>query len=180
MINIHNDDQETFVNYDYSDEIGKSINHLDYKIHPLIEKQVKQIRSADDAFSETVFSGKELAEMQAFRKQGGEKEDPRINTATAIYYYFYSIGIGSIGLSSFNSLTEEKLGVLKRFRNVFSLAYQRYIDISLAEAQAREAQIELALERVRARTMAMQKSEELKEVIQIGRASCRERVYSSV
>ena len=32
------------------------------------------------------------------------------------------------------------------------------------EAQAREAQIELALERVRARTMAMQRSDELAEV----------------
>ncbi|MEZ5029264.1 MAG: hypothetical protein R2765_10840 [Ferruginibacter sp.] len=33
-----------------------------------------------------------------------------------------------------------------------------------AEAQAREAQIQLALERVRARTMAMQRSDELTEV----------------
>ena len=53
--------------------------------------------------------------------------------------------------------------MLKRFRNVFSLSYQRYTDISLAFAQSKEAQIELALERVRARTMAMQKSEELAE-----------------
>src|SRR6185437_16917485 len=36
-----------------------------------------------------------------------------------------------------------------------------------AEAQAKESQIQLALERVRARTMAMQKSEELHEVIQL-------------
>jgi len=34
-----------------------------------------------------------------------------------------------------------------------------------AEAQAREARIELALERVRARTMAMQKSDELREAV---------------
>ena len=44
------------------------------------------------------------------------------------------------------------------------LAYRRYIDIEQAEAQAREAQIELSLERVRARTMAMQKSDELQDV----------------
>src|SRR6185437_2055326 len=36
-----------------------------------------------------------------------------------------------------------------------------------AEAQAKESQIQLALERVRARTMAMQRSEELHEVIQL-------------
>jgi hypothetical protein len=46
---------------------------------------------------------------------------------------------------------------------VFDLAYRRYQDIEKAEAQAREAQIELALERVRARTMSMQKSDELPE-----------------
>jgi hypothetical protein len=58
-----------------------------------------------------------------------------------------------------------KLKFSKGFRNVFNLSYQRYIDIAKAEAQAREAQIELALERVRARTMAMQKSDELREAV---------------
>ena len=30
MINIHNDEKSTFINYDYSEEIGPSINHLNY------------------------------------------------------------------------------------------------------------------------------------------------------
>src|SRR6185503_18670332 len=42
-----------------------------------------------------------------------------------------------------------------------------YDDVIKAEAQAREAQIETALERVRSRSMGMQKSEELKDVIQV-------------
>ncbi len=167
MINIHNDHKKTFLNYDYSDEIGKSITPLFYNIHPVIEKQIKQIRSANDAFSETVFKGKDLESWKEFRKSRGEKDDQRINNISALYYYFYSIGTGSIGISTFSSINEEKLELLKRFRNVFDLAYRRYNDIALAEAQAKEAQIELALERVRARTMAMQKSEELKEVIRV-------------
>ncbi len=167
MINIYNDEKETFVNYDYSDAIGKSTNHLHYNIHPAIQKQIKQLRSADNAFSETIFEGKDLEDMKTFRIEIGEKDDPRINNSNALYYYFYSIDTGSIGISSFNTLTAEKLAILKRFRNVFSLSYQRYIDISLAEAQAKEAKIEAALERVRSRSMGMQKSEELKEVIKI-------------
>jgi len=151
------------VNYDYSDVIGKSINHLTYNIHPEIEKQIKQVRKANDAFSETVFKGKGLESMKKFRKKIGEKDDPRIKNCKALYYYFYSIGTGAIGISTFNPVTKEKLELLKRFRNVFALSYQRYTDIALAEAQAREAEIELALERVRARTMAMQKSEEISE-----------------
>jgi ketosteroid isomerase-like protein len=161
MINIHNDEKGTFINYDYSDEIGRSINHLTYNIHPIIEKQIKQIRSANDAFSETSFTGKDLDEWKKFRNKIGEKDDPRIYNISALYYYFYSIGTGSIGISTFSPIGEEKHTLLKRFRNVFSLSYQRYSDLALAEAQAREAQIELALERVRARTMAMQNSNEL-------------------
>jgi DNA-directed RNA polymerase subunit N (RpoN/RPB10) len=54
-------------------------------------------------------------------------------------------------------------GVFKRFGNVLQQTYTRFLDLKKAEAQAREAQVQLALERVRARTMAMQKSEELPE-----------------
>ena len=165
MINIHNDEKASFVNYDYSDEIGQSINHLQYNIHPLIEKQVKQVRSAADAFSVTSFEKKDLEDWIAFRKKIGEKDDPRIENTDALYYYFYSIGTGSIGISTFSSITEEKLGVLKRFRNVFDFAYRRYTDVAQAEAQAREAQIELGLERVRARAMAMRTSEELAQLV---------------
>ena len=41
MVNIHNDEDKSFINYDYSKEIGKSSNHLTYNIHPLVEKQIK-------------------------------------------------------------------------------------------------------------------------------------------
>ncbi|MCY7410507.1 MAG: hypothetical protein LH473_09550, partial [Chitinophagales bacterium] len=164
MINIHNDEKETFVNYDYSNEIGKSVTPLFYSIHPLIEKQIKQIRSADDAFSETSFAGKELEEWKAFRRSRGEKDDPRIDKVAALHYYFYSIGVGSIGISTFSALSAEKLELLKRFRNVFDFAYRRYMDIALAEAQAREAQIEAALERVRSVAMSMKQATDMLDV----------------
>jgi signal transduction histidine kinase len=161
MINIHDDEHSSFVNYDYSDEIGKSITPLVYDIHPVIEKQIREIRTADDAFSETVFAGKDLEEWKKFRRERGEKDDPRIDDVVGLHYYFYSIGSGSLGISTFAPIDGEKLALLKRFRNVFILAYQRYTDIAQAAAQAREAMIEAALERVRSRTMAMHKTEEL-------------------
>jgi ketosteroid isomerase-like protein len=125
MINIHNDDNKSFVNYDFSDEIGRSINHLNYNIHPVIEKQFREIRSTNDAFSETVFKGKDLEDWKTFRKEVGEKDDPRIDSADALHYYFYSVGTGSIGISTFSAISEEKLQQLKRFRNVFDFAYRR-------------------------------------------------------
>ena len=167
MINIHNDEKNSFINYDYSDEIGRSITPLYYDIHPVISKQIKEIRKANDAFSETVFEGKDLEGWIDFRRSRGEKDDPRINALTSLHYYFYSIGSGSIGVSTFSPISNEKLVLLKRFRNVFSLSYRRYSDIALAEAQAREARIEAALERVRSRSTGMQKSEELRDVINV-------------
>lgn len=163
MINIHNDEDETFLNYDYSDALGKTITPLFYNINPIIAKQIKQIRKGKDAFSVTTFKGDELKEWKRFRKKRGEPDDPRLKNKSALYYYFYSIGTGSIGISTFTSIKKEKLELLKRFRNVFEFAYRRYMDVMLAEAQAREAKIEIALERVRSRTMAMQKSDELME-----------------
>ncbi|HNP99273.1 MAG TPA: nuclear transport factor 2 family protein [Bacteroidia bacterium] len=54
--------------------------------------------------------------------------------------------------------------LLRRFANVFGLAYRRFVDLKNAEAQAREAQIEAALERVRSRSLAMHKSSEVMDV----------------
>src|SRR4030095_5496022 len=45
--------------------------------------------------------------------------------------------------------------------------YKRYNDLRIAEANAREAKIEAAMEKVRARAMAMQKPAELVEVAEL-------------
>ncbi|HSR37424.1 MAG TPA: hypothetical protein VLL95_00815, partial [Phnomibacter sp.] len=57
--------------------------------------------------------------------------------------------------------------IFKRFAKVFDQTYTRFLDLQKAEAQAREAQIEAALERVRSRSMAMHDSKELGEVAKV-------------
>jgi hypothetical protein len=64
-------------------------------------------------------------------------------------------------------LSEGEAEILKRFSKVFEQAYIRFLDLEKAEAQAREAQIEAALERIRSRSLAMHHSQELKEVIMV-------------
>ena len=49
-----------------------------------------------------------MEDMITFRKKIGEKDDPRIEQANTLYYYFYSIGTGSIGISTFNIVAGEK------------------------------------------------------------------------
>ena len=167
MINILNDQKESFLNYDYSSQVGRSITPVSYHASSLIENQVNTLKSSDDAFVEHVIQGKQLEELIAFRINQGEADDPRLHHVDTVSYYFYSIGVGAIGISSFNSLTDEQRSLLRRFRNVFEFAYRRYMDIAQAEANAREAQIEAGLERVRSRTMAMQSCDELAETASV-------------
>src|SRR5215213_3420919 len=78
-------------------------------------------------------------------------------------YHLYKFSSGYVGAAAPGDISEESWDLLKRATNVFSLAYTRFNDLQIAEAQSRESQIQLALERVRARTMAMQHSDELPE-----------------
>ncbi len=101
------------------------------------------------------------------------KSMPQAEKKKALAFKYYDVAIAfaknsAIILVSHSGipLTENENEILKRFAKVFEQSYTRFLDLQKAEAQARESEIELALERVRARTMAMQKSEELKEVIQ--------------
>jgi signal transduction histidine kinase/ketosteroid isomerase-like protein len=72
---------------------------------------------------------------------------------------------GYIGFAHNRKPTEEEKDIVRRFATEFGSLYQRFLDLQKAEAQAREAQIEVALEKIRSRTMAMQKGEELKDVV---------------
>ncbi len=163
LITIFNDDKGFFRDYNFSDHTGVSITNILYHTHPVIDDYLNQIKTANDAFAELALEGNRFDDWKEFRRKSGQRYDPKLENITALYYYFYSIGTGAIGISTFKPVTSGQLSILKRFRNVFDLAYRRYIDITNAEAQAREAQIEAALERIRSRTMAMQKSDELAE-----------------
>ncbi|MBD0333259.1 MAG: hypothetical protein ICV66_11445, partial [Chitinophagaceae bacterium] len=164
IINFWDDEHKTLIDYDYSDFAGPHISKLSYSNnHPAFQQFQQTLRSAQDSFVELIISGNDLQTWKERRKADGEYEDPRLENVSALYYYFYSIGVGAIGISTFKPITDEQLSIVKRFRNVFDLAYRRYVDITIAEAQAREAKIEAALEKVRSRTMAMQRSDELME-----------------
>jgi len=167
IIHILNDEKGFFLDYDFSDAMGGSISNIDYNSHPVVEDYLKQIKSARDAFAEVVIEHNQLNDWRDFRKKSGQRDDPRLESIPALHYYFHSIGVGDIGISTFKPIDESQIKILKRFRNVFDLAYRRYTDITKAEAQAREAQVQLALERVRARTMAMHQSDELAETASV-------------
>src|SRR6187551_2576567 len=59
---------------------------------------------------------------------------------------------------NFKEFTKAEGEIFKRFGKVFEQTYTRFLDLQKAQTQAREARIETALERIRARALAMHNS----------------------
>ena len=79
-----------------------------------------------------------------------------------------SVGYFSKGMliaTSTEPLATEELHVLERFAAVFDQTYTRFLDLKRAEGQARESQIELSLERIRAQATAMKVSSDLLDIV---------------
>src|SRR5688572_1754860 len=155
-------ERHEYLNYQYFTPYNKDVVELiDYRLQPDVLEFTNQMLSSTDAYYTKTFEGEELKNWREYRRQSNQIEDPKLDGTQSVHYHFYSIGSGALGVSSYAALAEKEIKLVKRFRNVFELAYKRFIDIEKAKAQAREAEIQLALERVRARTMAMQRSDEL-------------------
>jgi hypothetical protein len=84
-----------------------------------------------------------------------------------VIMHYASMNHGLVEVVTEEALPDNKVAILQRVASVIDLAYTRFDDLQQAEAQAREAQIEAALERVRSRTMGMQRSDELGETASI-------------
>ncbi|MBN3520994.1 hypothetical protein JYB62_13375 [Algoriphagus lutimaris] len=111
-------------------------------------------------------NGKELQQYyDLILASYGDLPKPKFSKNEVQYGYFLPFKHGCFYAWTQEPFSEDKLKTIQRFVSVIDLTYNRYFDLQKAEAQAREAEIQLALERVRARTMAMQRSDELKEVV---------------
>ncbi len=110
-----------------------------------------------DAFG---FTQTELVQLPEFIKTD-------MAAVEAIHLTISSDDFGCLIASSLSPLSEAHAGIVERFTIVFNQTYTRFLDLKKAEAQAKAAQIELALERIRARAMSMQYSDHLKDVIEV-------------
>ncbi len=111
-----------------------------------------------------VLSGNELGGWVKYRQQISSLTGRSDESQGTRYIHFGFFSKGAISISADEKLPEGTIHILERFASVFDGTYTRFLDLQKAEAQAREGQIQLALERVRARTMAMHNSDELTDV----------------
>jgi signal transduction histidine kinase len=165
---IIDENRGQYLCYQYFKPYDKTvIEKTEYLKSPVEQEMVSQMLVSRDGHFIGSLLGEELEAFRSHRIEENHFHDPLLDKASEVSYCFLSIGEGGLGLSLYQAMDEQVLIFFKRFHQVFSLAYQRFRDIQKAEEQAREAQIEAALERVRSRSMAMHKSEEFPQVIQV-------------
>jgi signal transduction histidine kinase/ketosteroid isomerase-like protein len=155
----------TYMNYEYYAKHDKTfVTDVDYQNHSIQLNFARKMMKGPNEEVREHLQGKQLRDWYDFQKTTNQFADEYILQAESLNYYWFSLGPVALGISTYAPLRSEETDLFKRFLKVFELAYQRYVDIEKAVEQAREAQIEAALERVRSRTMAMHKSDELTEV----------------
>lgn len=161
----------TYMNYEYYAKHRKAfITETLYTNHKVARAFAAKMLKGKGEVSITHIRGKEkVKEWLKYQKGTNVFIDTYLNAATSLSYYWFSLGPVALGISTYLPLSKEELQLFQRFLKVFELAYRRYLDIEKAEAQAREAQIEAALERIRARALAMHSSDEFTDVARVMR-----------
>ncbi len=105
-----------------------------------------------------------------FTKTGFSKLPEHVKEMMAAFKsVIYSMAYMRYGALSFGptAISDTQKHILQKFAKVFEQTYTRFLDLQKAEAQAREAQIEAALEKIRSRSLAMHHSGELRDVIAV-------------
>jgi len=128
-------------------------------VHPIFDNMVKAWKEKQPSFSSTRTGIEVKNYYKALSPYLSYPLPETFNKHEAISAFFFPEG--SLNVVSIEALQKEEEQIMLRFANVFGQIYRRFLDLQKAEAQVREAQIEAALERVRTRSMAMHKSEDL-------------------
>jgi signal transduction histidine kinase len=165
QVAIIDEPKKIYANYQYFTAYAKGIfEETGYENNRASLAMVTEMQKSANAFFIGSIKGDELKKFSEWRKDFNQLPDPILDQSTEMCYYFYSIGQGGLGLTTYRAINENELEIFKRFHLVFKLAYRRFMDIQQAEAQAREAQVEAALERIRSLALGMIKSEEVGNV----------------
>jgi len=149
----------------YSDnkELIRMLDYISLYVHPVFEK-IMVARQQQKHYSLTILKGIEVKRYYQTMSTFLPLPDQYNNEE---YYYSFFFPAGTINVVTDHLLPEEDCHILTRFATVFGLIYTRFLDLQNAEASTREAQIETALERVRAKAQAMHQPEEIKDVARV-------------
>ncbi len=154
------------------EDIYLELYHVPYSDLPIFEKFYNAFNLPGEGFLDYLLNKEEKDALfsELFKIQPvPPKRKKMIQNAEGMVMMGWFHKYSGIDILHYNleRFSEEQKEIVKRFAAAFEQTYIRFLDLQKAEAQAREAEIQLALERVRARTMAMHKSDELAETAAI-------------
>lgn len=168
ILNHTNENNQLWTARKYGKEVKMHIGNLDMTLHPLL-KSARKAWKEQVPLHKYVLEGKDL--VNYYRMLNSAPDYPiRIDMEKLPkkeFHYGFVFEHGFFYAFSIHEFQPDLIHIAQRFSALFEQTYRRYLDLVKAEAQAREAQIEAALEKVRSRSLAMQKSTELKEVIRL-------------
>jgi len=145
-----------------------TIGYLDMRHHILLKNVYQNWLDKKETYQYILEGEDKLNYFEAIRNQTNYKiRKDYYSSVERIVHTDFFFKEGCLYVFSQHAFTTDVASIFMRFVNVFGQTYRRFLDLQKAEAQAREAQIEAALERVRAKTMAMHKSEQLPETAQV-------------
>ena len=148
-----------YMNYEYYTKHRKTvITETSYGTSKLDRDFANKMLKGKGEIFFSHLKGKKVKEWLDFQKTTNVFIDKFLETASTLNYYWYSLGPVALGISTYHPLVKNEQGLFHRFVNVFELAYRKYLDIENAETQAREAQIQASLEKVRSGSLAMHKA----------------------
>ena len=142
------------------------LNNSLYKVpidEPSLMRKLYDAWTAQKKSLTVHLTGKALSDWVHFRSKLAGQTVSENELAGDRYVNAANFSKGMLTLSTAEKKPEETIKLLERFAAVFDGTYTRFLDLKQAEAQAREATIETALGKVRSRTLAMQRSDELAE-----------------
>lgn len=119
-----------YLNYEYFPLHDKStITSVEYNLQPDVKAFVNQMLTDPEAFFTSEFTGARLNDWIEYQKKANQFVDPHLSEITSLHYYFYSIGPGALGISTYAPLHEDDLAVFKRIRMKkipYSCVLERY------------------------------------------------------
>jgi hypothetical protein len=156
----------------FTKELYPESYKVPYINHPYVNKQLDSWKQGEK-YAVFEYTGKMKKDFDAiffsatdFRNIPDDAKRTMIELPSVIFSTAF-FNHGSLQALGKDALSTENADILKRFAKVFEQTYTRFLDLQKAEAQTREAQIEVAVERVRAKALAMHNSEEITGVARV-------------
>ena len=168
ILNHANENNQLWTARKDGEKVNMHIGNLDMTSHPLLTSASKAWKE-QLPLHQYVLEGEDLLHYYQMINDAPDYKLrlPIEKLPDREFHYGFVFEHGFFYAFSRHAFQPELIHITQRFTALFEQTYRRYLDLVKAEEQAHEAEIELALERVRARTMAMHHSDELMETSEL-------------